>query len=61
LALSLRNDEVQRLAERFGFGKTEDALGRLIPQRDSALRIANHDRVAGSGNELGEIDVRLQR
>ena len=44
-----------------GLGETEDSLGGRVPENDGALRIAHHDGVAGTGDELAEIDIRVHK
>src|SRR5215813_9899908 len=69
--ITLRNDEVERLAHRLFLGKAErmfgfteeEAMGKsldlIIPQRDVSFGVRNNDRVADGGHELLVIDGRL--
>src|SRR5205085_9115317 len=60
LPLAHRDDHVQRLAEHLGFRESEDSLTSLVPQDHRTAGVAHHDRVAGSGNELIQVYVRMQ-
>ena len=57
LALPHRDDQVHRLADRLCGRMAEDAFGRSVPECHEALGIADHDRVAGTGNELIQIQI----
>jgi hypothetical protein len=41
----LRDDDVERLAERFRFREAEDALGAFVPEADHTLRVGVDDGI----------------
>jgi len=50
----LRNDDVERLADRFGSGVTEGRLGPGVPEANRPFSVRDDD---GVGTTLGESAV----
>jgi len=60
-AKACRNDDIKRLSNSVKFGKSEKALGAMIPITDQAFGVCINDGIGSVGNkcltELGDIDV----
>src|SRR5882672_5744961 len=63
LAKAFRDDDVERLTQGFGVGKTEDPLRPLVPEGDQAFRIGIDDRVGRVAHQgpVEPVDVGFHR
>ena len=50
-AQALGNDDVEGLAQRFGFGKAEDPLRTVIPKANDAPGVGINNRVRGFADD----------
>src|SRR6185369_5776369 len=57
LAQPLRNDEIERAAERFCFRVAENSPGGGVPENDGPVSVGRDDCVAGNAQELRGVEM----